>query len=355
MSHHAARAILAAAVAWSPWAAGYSLTAEQELHDKYLYEVAFVSPIQRHLATLRELAAEGRSAAEMGVSQGHSTWALLQGLHDASGGGADLPPRALFSYDLRPFEHEESAKRLARELDIGYSFSSASVLDVALPQDVDLLFIDTFHAFSQLRRELRLHAHRAQRFIALHDTEVDGRVSECVRAQRSWTNAHLEDTLSSAGWAMKPEFICRKFNIEDPLDNVKTGLWPAIEEFLSLRPEWELFRHFPYCNGLTVLRRVARGPSSLVPLPPAGCNLTSFLARSGGLEGAVPSWALEALERELPRLRRAADSRPNAWYHARMGLVLSLAPGKQAQRLLCGWGCSRKSWDHGAAWGYACG
>jgi len=30
--------------------------------------------------------------------------------------------------------------------------------DVALPQDVDLLFIDTFHAFSQLRRELRPRA-----------------------------------------------------------------------------------------------------------------------------------------------------------------------------------------------------
>lgn len=46
---------------------------------------------------------------------------------------------------------------------------------------VDMLFIDTFHVYGQLRRELARHHGSVSRYIVLHDTEVDKDPGEAVR------------------------------------------------------------------------------------------------------------------------------------------------------------------------------
>lgn len=61
------------------------------------------------------------------------------------------------------------------------SSSSTHSATTPLPYDVDLLFIDTWHVYGHLKRELALHAPRVRRFIAMHDTEVDKDEGESIR------------------------------------------------------------------------------------------------------------------------------------------------------------------------------
>ena len=84
-------------------------------------------------------------------------------------------------------------------------------------EETDLLFIDTWHVYDQLREELRRHAGRASRYVVLHDTTTFGERGEV------------------AGHA---------------------GLWPAVEEYLALG-RFALAARYENNNGLTVLRRRA--------------------------------------------------------------------------------------------------
>ena len=83
-------------------------------------------------------------------------------------------------------------------------------------EPTDLLFIDTFHVYQQLRRELELHADRVRRFIALHDTTTFGETGEHESSR---------------------------------------GLWPAIVEFLAGSSQWRVAARYHNNNGLTILER----------------------------------------------------------------------------------------------------
>jgi hypothetical protein len=101
-------------------------------------------------------------------------------------------------------------------------------------------------------------AWRVDKFIALHDTTVDGWGGEFVRrfrfeyptftpaADKVW-RARVAGNLKTLGWGPRGEA------------ELTEGLWPALAEFLDSpegRREWEIMHHFANNNGLTVLRRV---------------------------------------------------------------------------------------------------
>jgi hypothetical protein len=44
-----------------------------------------------------------------------------------------------------------------------------NVLEVEI-EETELLFIDTYHYYAQLKKELKLHAGKISRYIAFHDT-----------------------------------------------------------------------------------------------------------------------------------------------------------------------------------------
>ena len=122
----------------------------------------------------------------------------------------------------------------ARE-NINVKFIHGSDLECPLVQ-TEFLFIDTWHVYGQLKRELaRWHSH-VTRYIAMHDTEVDGVRGETVRR---WMNARAQSA---------------RFNM--PVDEIKKGLKPAIDEFLLAHPEWKTRAHYRNNNGLTILERV---------------------------------------------------------------------------------------------------
>ena len=202
-----------------------------------------------HLPLLRELAAQSESVAELGVRHVVSSWAFLLGLVDSSaraaaqlrgsGTAAALPPPQRVLHCLDIVDTPAVRTTLAPTglaLNVTVTFTKGDSARVVLPP-VDLLFIDTWHTYGHLRRELALHAPRTRKLIALHDTECDGAVSEGVRM----------------GWDLPSSAAAANYSLLE----VTLGLKAAVFDFLAAHVgEWALHQHEPLNNGLTVLRRV---------------------------------------------------------------------------------------------------
>lgn len=193
------------------------------------------SDINEHLETLRNLASECDSLAEFGVRGVVSSYALAKGLLDSSSKNIkNMVCNDLM--DVTSTDRWQSFQAQATEAGLNVSFLLGDSAVVELPHDVDLVFIDTFHVYGHLRRELKKHAPRAKKYIVMHDTTVDAHLGELIRC-----GFDLDSTRWKTGYSVK---------------DLTTGLQPAIDEFLQEQPDWELYIEHEHNNGLTVLRRV---------------------------------------------------------------------------------------------------
>jgi GT2 family glycosyltransferase len=157
--------------------------------------------INEHMETLCKYAKECESVTEFGI--GRSTWAFLR-----------ARPKKLRCYDIRDADFALQGK-LAKEAGTDLAFERRDTLDLTI-EPVDLLFIDTYHVYRQLKAELEKHGVCAKKYIIMHDTEVFGDMSE---------------------------------------DSTRPGLWTAVEEFVAAHPEWQVVERFRNNNGLTILKR----------------------------------------------------------------------------------------------------
>jgi len=175
------------------------------------------SDINEHLPTLKLYASECDHITEMGVREGISTWAFLMGY-----------PEVMVSYDIKgeSFINKNLVEESARVNNIDYAFIEADTLSIDIHQ-TDLLFIDTYHAYGQLIRELRMHSKLANKYIILHDT------------------------VSYANTDMASAYKVSEFN-----DDSKHGLMPAVKEFLKENKDWEIKKHYLNNNGLLVMKRI---------------------------------------------------------------------------------------------------
>lgn len=185
------------------------------------------SDIYQHLPTLRRYATECTHITECGVRDVVSSYAFADGLKEK-------PNATLVQVDpyLSPaisvFRNECSEEGLQT------IFHQQSDLECPLAE-TDLLFIDTWHIYGHLKRELARWHPYVRKYIVLHDTTVDEWHGESVRM----------------GWdAVKQS---RESGI--PVDEIRKGLWPAVVEFLKEHPEWVLFERYTNNNGLTALTR----------------------------------------------------------------------------------------------------
>lgn len=179
------------------------------------------SDINEHLPTLRYFASLGSSVVECGVREVVSSYAFVDG----------LPPSGTLVM-VDPYKSNNIDVFLKSEPRA--SFVHASDLDCPLI-DTDLLFIDTWHVYGQLKRELARWHGSVRKYIILHDTEVDGVYGETIR--NGW-NAEKQSAESGI-----------------PVDEIKKGLLPAVNEFLASHPEWKIAAQYINNNGLTVLSR----------------------------------------------------------------------------------------------------
>lgn len=163
------------------------------------------SDINENVHILYELAQECETVTEMGVRTGVSTRALLNS--DAK----------ITSYDIEWNSSVEKLFELARSEGKDAQYIQADVLKLEI-EPTDMLFIDTLHTYGQLKQELKLHAKKAHKYLAFHDTQT--------------------------------------FGLSGEIGNERKGLLTAIIEFLVENPEWKFKIYKTNNNGFTVLERM---------------------------------------------------------------------------------------------------
>lgn len=169
--------------------------------------------IKEHLPVLMELAVQCKHVTEIGSRDCISTTALYYGLSKRGGTG-----KKLVCYDIDDCPAIQYFEQFAEGPAMPeFEFHRADSRKVML-EPTDLLFIDSYHSYQQLQKELELHADKAKKFIAMHDTTKYGEFAE-----------------------HGPPF---------------KGLWPAIEEFLAAQTGFVLDVRHENQNGLTVLKRL---------------------------------------------------------------------------------------------------
>jgi hypothetical protein len=189
------------------------------------------SDIHEHLPTLYRYATQCQRIVELGVRGGVSSWALVYGLLDNH-----KPVKSILLNDTTPCPIQELLNTTQRT---GITITTAWIndLELTLPESVDLVFIDTWHVYGQLKRELARFAPQTKKYIVLHDTTLDAVHGESIR------NRHNLKARSEASGI--------------PVDEIACGLWRAVEEFLAANPAWILKERYTNNNGLTILERLA--------------------------------------------------------------------------------------------------
>lgn len=190
-----------------------------------------IDDIHEHLPTLKKYASESNSIAEFGVRGGDSSSALLLGLKENANGIT----KAYFGVDINDCPITETMKKFATSNQIEYTFIKSDSASVTIP-DVDLLFIDSWHVYAHLIRELNNSCDKVAKYILMHDTTVDEWDGESIRC----------------GWDVASQSKKTGY----PKEEIAKGLWPAIEDFLKAHSEWKIKERFTNNNGLTILERV---------------------------------------------------------------------------------------------------
>jgi hypothetical protein len=149
--------------------------APRAAQERYLEIAAESSDIKRHLPRLRR---EARGTVlELGVRGGSSTVALLAGLEERGG--------MLWSVDIDPASAAVFPGHGQWRFVLADSCDERPVAEAGLPDELDVLFIDTIHTYEQVREELAVWGHRVidGGVILFHDTDS---YPEIRRAISEW-------------------------------------------------------------------------------------------------------------------------------------------------------------------------
>jgi len=187
--------------------------------------------ICEHLPTLYKYAKECNSVFETGVRGCISSWAFLYGLID----NQNNSQKRLFLNDINECDITEllNSANSFNYISINYEWKNNLLLE--LNEKYDITFIDTWHVYGQLKRELDKFSKITNKYIIMHDTTIDEIYGETIRV----------------GW----DPIQQSKDSGFPIDEITKGLWTAIEEFLNNHPEWYIKERFTNNNGLTILAR----------------------------------------------------------------------------------------------------
>ena len=202
-----------------------------KIKERYEQLCAETSDINEHLPTLYRYATECDSVFESGIRGCVSSWALVYGL--LNGDNKNLSKLILLNdideCDIISLLNAASSENIK----IDYIWKNNLLLE--LTNTYDLTFIDTWHVYGQLKRELDKFSKITNKYIIMHDTTVDEWYGETIRL-----NMNSEQQSLESGF---------------PIEEINKGLWPAVEEFLKSNPNWVLHERYINNNGLTILKR----------------------------------------------------------------------------------------------------
>lgn len=201
-------------------------------------EILEHSQMKNYIKVLAEYAQGCEHITEMGVAIVCSTWAWLS-----------AKPKRLVSVDIDHLCPVDEVREVAEEMGVDFEFvvgdtnhGVTTELNKHCPwlnnvehknyqteqpipyyncEPTDLLFIDTYHRYESLKRELELHPPKARKYIILHDT--------------------VAFTPNGEG-------------------GDKIGLLPAVHEFLEANPQWQTEKELSDWPGLYIMKRVGPDP-----------------------------------------------------------------------------------------------
>lgn len=198
--------------------------------NKYTHLSNIPSDINEHLPTLYNYAIKCESIIELGVRGCVSSWAFTYGLLNNN-----KPTKELFLNDIEKCDIDELLNS-SKDLNIKINYEWINDLKLEINQNYDLTFIDTWHVYGQLKRELEKYSKITNKYIIMHDTTVDEIFGETIRC----------------GW----NAIEQSKMIGFPVEEINSGLWPAVEEFLQNNTNWVLKERYTNNNGLTILEKM---------------------------------------------------------------------------------------------------
>ena len=203
------------------------------INNNFLLAKNNASDINEHIQTLADYAAMSSTVLECGVRSGNSTWGMVFGLMNNNS-----EVKKLVSCDLNRDPSFEFRTPLVNKV-LDFKFWIGNDLDYPDDENFDLIFIDTWHIYGHLKRELAKFAPMCNKYIIMHDTDsgTDGVHGESVRC-----GFNVVQQSKDSGYS---------------LEEITKGLQPAISEFLESHPEFKLLKEYTNCNGLTILERVS--------------------------------------------------------------------------------------------------
>lgn len=202
----------------------------ETIGNKYKLLCKHRSDINEHLPTLCKYASECQSIIELGVRGVISTYAFVYGLLNNNSSNKTLLLNDIVKCNIKEL------LQLTANLKIDIKYEWINDLDLEIKENYDLTFIDTWHVYGQLKRELEKFSKVTNKYIIMHDTTVDDYKGETIRL----------------GWDAKEQSI--KTGI--PVDEINKGLIPAINEFLEGNNNWKIREKFTNNNGLTILEKI---------------------------------------------------------------------------------------------------
>ena len=213
------------------------------LETKYIELCNNPCDINEHLPTLKEYAHECSSVFETGVRGVVSSYALLYGLVE----NKTTNDKLIFLNDIEHCNISEFQKH-AQDNAVSVKYAWINNLDLVFSpnETYDLTFIDTWHVFGQLKRELEKFSKITNKYIIMHDTEVDGIYGETRRGTCAFQKYYTTNRL---------DIVANMTNI--PVNEILKGLLPAIDEFLIANTNWIMHKQYKNNNGLTILKRIA--------------------------------------------------------------------------------------------------
>jgi cephalosporin hydroxylase len=201
-----------------------------DINNKFNNAVKTPCDINEHLQYLCILSLDCQTILECGVRSVVSSWAFLKGLVQNN-----KKSKHLSCCDLSRDSAIDDLSIACKQNDIQFTFFEQNDLTIPMTH-YDMIFIDTWHIYGHLKRELeKMHSY-ANKYIVMHDTEVDKIHGESIRMKHNIEQECIES--------------------EYPKEEITCGLQKAIDEFLQNHPEWKIKDQFIHSNGLTTLERI---------------------------------------------------------------------------------------------------
>ena len=198
------------------------------------------SDINEHLPTLFRYAKQCNSAIELGVRGCISSWAIAAGLLENKNG----IKKRMFMNDTQTCQIGEFIDAVeAQNIEVKYEWKNDLEVQFEKGEMYDLVFIDTWHVYGQIKRELAKYSTVCAKYIIMHDTTVDEIDGETVR-QYGYNYQHAYSVATE---------LAAQSGI--PREEILKGMWWGIQEFLAANPEWYIKDRYFNNNGLMVLAR----------------------------------------------------------------------------------------------------